>query len=95
MAVETIITEIEFQAFAQERLTPAIVDPTLFRDRFMEVLDFAVANEGHMDAGAKSYYDRLLESMALMFEQGLAGVPDSPHKRKMLQAPSRVPFPPA
>jgi hypothetical protein len=53
MTVETIITEKEFQDFAQERLAAAIINPALFFERFMEVLDFAAANEARMDAGAK------------------------------------------
>jgi hypothetical protein len=74
MTVETIITEKDFQDFAQERLIPAIADPALFRERLKEVLDFAVANEAGMDASANAYYDRLLEGVCLTFEQGLAGV---------------------
>jgi len=85
LSTDKIITEKEFQAFAQERLAPAIADPTLFRDRLKEVLDFAVVNEARMDAGANAYYDRLLDGVALKFEQGLAGVADSPDKRKMLR----------
>ena len=85
MSTDTIITEKEFQAFAQERLAPAIADPTPFRDRLKEVLDFAVVNEARMDAGANACFDRLLDGVALMFEQGLAGVADSPDKRKMLR----------
>jgi hypothetical protein len=85
VSTDKIITEKEFQAFAQERLAPAIADPTLFRDRLKEVLDFAVVNESRMDSGANAYYDRLLDGVALTFEQGLAGVADSPDKRKMLR----------
>jgi len=51
----------------------------------MEVLDFAVVNEARMDAAANAYYDRLLQGVAQMFEQGLAGLRDSPDKRKMLR----------
>lgn len=85
MTVETIVTQKEFQDFAQERLAAAITDPTLFRERLKEVMDFAVANESRMDAGANAYYDQLLEGICLTFEQGLAGVADSPDKRRMLR----------
>ena len=48
MTVETIITEKDFQAFAQERLAAAIINPVLFRERLKEVFDFAVLNEARM-----------------------------------------------
>jgi hypothetical protein len=83
LSTDQTITEKEFQAFAQERLIPAIADPALFRERLKEVLDFAVVNEARMDAGANAYYDRLLEGICLTFEHGLAGVADSPDKRRM------------
>ena len=85
MTIETIITEKQFQNFAQERLAAGIADPTLFRERLKEVLDFAVVNEAHMDAGANAYYDRLLEGFCLTCERGLAGIVDSPDKRRMLR----------
>lgn len=79
------ITEQDFQEFAQKRLWDAIVTPSHFAERLKEVLDFAVANESSMDDGAKAYYDKLLDGVATMYEQGLAGIPDSPDKRKMLR----------
>jgi hypothetical protein len=79
------ITAKDFQEFAQARLIDAIVSPDLFRDRLKEVLDFAVANESAMDEGAKAYYDNLLNGLAMMFEQGLARVDDSPDKRRLLR----------
>jgi hypothetical protein len=79
------ITAKDFQNFAQQRLMDAIVNPELFRDRFKEVLDFAVANESSMDDEAKAYYDNLLDGVATMFERGLAGMPDSPDRRKLLR----------
>jgi hypothetical protein len=79
------ITAKDFQDFAQARLIDAIVTPDLFRDRLKEVLDFAVANESSMDDEAKAYYNNLLDGIATMFEYGLAGMPDSPDKRKLLR----------
>lgn len=63
----------------------AVATPSLFRDRLKEVLDFALANESAMDDGAKAYYDKLLDAISTMFEQGLAGIADSPDKRRMLR----------
>lgn len=79
------ITAKDFQDFAQARLFDAIASPDLFRDRLKEVLDFAVANESSMDEGAKAYYDNLLNGIATMFEVGLAGIDDSPDKRRLLR----------
>jgi hypothetical protein len=79
------ITERDFRQFARQRLSDAFVTPSLFGERLKEVLDFAVANESAMDDGAKAYYDKLLDGISTMFEQGLAGIADSPDKRKMLR----------
>src|SRR5690348_12443574 len=85
LSTDKVITEKEFQAFAQQRLAPAIADPTLFRDRLKEVLHYGVLNQARMDAGANAYYDQFMEGVCLTYEQGLAGIADSPHKRKMLR----------
>jgi hypothetical protein len=79
------ITARDFQEFAQQRLSDAFVTPSLFGERLKEVLDFAVANKSSLDDGAKAYYDKLLDGVSTMFEQGLAGVADSPDKRRMLR----------
>jgi len=80
------ITLTDFQAFAQERMDHAIANPEQFRDRFKEVMDFAVANETSMDAEANAYFDNLLDTVATTFEHGLKDVADSPDKRRMLRA---------
>lgn len=64
MSAEKTITAKDFQDFAQHRLFDATIMPSLFRDRLKDVIDFAVANETSMDAGAKAYYDNLLEGIA-------------------------------
>lgn len=79
------ITTKDFQAFVQKRLLDAFATPDIFRERMKEVLDFAVANESSMDDEAKAYYDNLLDGIATMFERGLAGIADSPDKRKLLR----------
>ena len=38
-----------------------------------------------MDEGAKAYFDKMLDGISTMYEQGLARVNDSPEKRKMLR----------
>ena len=85
MSTDKIIPEKSSKPSRKKRFAHAIADPILFRDRLKEVLDFAVVNEARMDAGANAYYDRLLDGLALSFGQGLAGVADSPDKRKMLR----------
>jgi hypothetical protein len=80
------ITLKDFQMFAQERLGHAIANPEQFRDRFKDVMDYAVANETSMDADASSYFNSLLDTIATMFENGLKDVADSPNKRRMLRA---------
>jgi len=80
------ITLKDFQAFAQERMSEAIANPDRFRDRFKEVMDFAVANETAMDVEANAYFNNLLDTIATMFEHGLKNVADSPDKRRMLRA---------
>jgi hypothetical protein len=80
------ITLRDFQAFARERISEGIANPDQFRNRFKEVLDFAVANQASMDAEANAYFDNLLDAVATMFEQGLRNVADSPEKRRMRYA---------
>ncbi len=80
------VTLRDFQAFAQERMAQGLANPDQFRDRFKEILDFAVANEAPMDAEANAYFENLLETIATTFEQGLRNVADSPDKRRMLRA---------
>jgi hypothetical protein len=80
------ITLMDFQAFAQKRMSEAIANPDQFRDRFKEIMDFAVANETAMDAEANAYFNNLLDTIAAMFEHGLKNVADSPDKRWMLRA---------
>ncbi|MCU1301700.1 MAG: hypothetical protein JWQ87_1984 [Candidatus Sulfotelmatobacter sp.] len=80
------ITLKDFQAFAQERMGYAIANPEQFRDRFKDVMDYAVANETSMDADANTYLNNLLDTIATMFENGLKDVEDSPNKRQMVRA---------
>lgn len=80
------ITLEDFQAFVQERMNEAIANPVQFRDRFKEILDFAVANEASMDAEANAHFDNLLKVIPDIFELGLRNVSDSPDKRRMLRA---------
>ena len=80
------ITLKDFQAFVQERMRHAIANPEQFRDRFKDVMDYAVANEALMDADANAYFNNLLDTIAMMFENGLKDLPDSPNKRQMLRA---------
>jgi hypothetical protein len=80
------ITLKDFQAFAQERMSEALANPNQFRDRFMEIVDFAVANETSMDAEANAYFDNLLNTVTTMFERGVENVADSPDKRRILRA---------
>lgn len=80
-----IITEREFKAFAQQKLHDAIATPSLLRERMGEVFDFAIANESSMDEGAKAYFDKLIDGIGEVFEQGLATVADSPERRKLLR----------
>jgi hypothetical protein len=79
------ITARDFQEFAQQRLRDAFATPSLFSHCLKEVLDFASTNESAMDDEAKAYCDKLMDGISTMFEQGLAGVSDSPEKRKMLR----------
>jgi len=80
------ITLKDFQAFVQERMGHAIAHPEEFRDRFKDVMDYAVANETSMDADANAYFNDLLDTIAMMFENGLKDVADSPSKRQILRA---------
>jgi hypothetical protein len=80
------ITLKDFQAFAEERMSEAIANPDLLRDKFKEIMDFGIANEAAMDAEANAHFDNLLKIIPNMFEIGLRNVPDSPDKRKMLRA---------
>lgn len=80
------ITLKDFRAFAQEKMSEGIANPDQFREKFKEILDFAVANETSMDAEANAYFDNLTNTIADMFEQGLSNAPDSPEKRRMLRA---------
>ena len=80
------ITLTGFQAFAQKRMSESIANPDQFRDRFTEIMNFAVANETAMDAEANAYFNNLLDTIAAMFEHGLKNVADSPDKRRMLRA---------
>ena len=83
---EMTITLKDFQAFAEERMSEAIANPDLLRDKFKEIMDFGVANEASMDAEANAHFDNLLKIIPNMFEIGLRNVPDSPDKRRMLRA---------
>lgn len=80
------ITIRDFQVFAQERVREGLANPDQFRDRFKEVLDFAVANEASMDAEANTYFENLLCTVSAMFEEATKKSPDSPDKRRMLRA---------
>lgn len=80
------ITLKDFQAFVQERMAQAIANPEQFRDRFKDVMDYAVANEALMDTEANAYFNNLLETIATMFESGLKDLPDSASKRQLLRA---------
>ncbi len=68
----------------------AIANPQLFQEKVKEILKFAVANEGQMDAEANAHFDRVMDSFADMFEQGLTNAADSPDKRRMLRAVAGV-----
>jgi hypothetical protein len=80
------ITLKDFQAFAEERMSEAIANPDLLRDKFKEIMDFGIANEASMDAEANAHFDNLLKIIPNMFEIELRNVPDSPDKRRMLRA---------
>jgi hypothetical protein len=80
------ITLKDFQTFAEERMSEAIANPDLLRDKFKEIMDFGIANEASMDAEVNAHFDSLLKIIPKMFEIGLRNVPDSPDKRKMLRA---------
>lgn len=80
------ITLKDFQVFAEERMSEAIANPDLLRDKFKEIMDFGIANEASMDAEAIAQFDNLLKIIPNMFEIGLRNVPDSPDKRRMLRA---------
>jgi hypothetical protein len=71
------LTLKEFQAFVDERMREAMVNPELLQAKFKEIMDFGFANEA-MDADAKDYFDKLQEFLANMIETGLRDVPDSP-----------------
>lgn len=79
------ITLKDFQAFAQERISEGIAHPEQFRDKFKEVLDFAVANESSMDAEANAYFNDLTDRIASLFERATDNLADSPDKRRMLR----------
>lgn len=79
------ITLKDFQAFAQGRIIEAISHPERFRDKFKEILDFAVANESSMDAEANAYFNNFLDTIASLFERATSNLADSPDKRKMLR----------
>jgi hypothetical protein len=79
------ITEKDFRDFVQRRMADAVTAPDRFRDRFQEIMDFAVANESSMDDGANAYCDNLIDAFATMFEVGLAGMADGPDKRRLLR----------
>jgi hypothetical protein len=76
----------DFQAFAEGRMSEAIANPVLLRDKFKEIMDFGFVNESSMDAEAKTHFGNLLKTFADMFEIELRNVPDSPNKRRMLRA---------
>jgi hypothetical protein len=57
------ITLKDFQAFVQEHMGRAIANPEQFRDRFKDVMDYAVANEALMDADANTYFNNLLDTI--------------------------------
>jgi hypothetical protein len=79
------ITLRDFQTFAQERISKGIAHPEQFRDRFKEVLDFAVANESSMDTEANAYFNSLLDRVTGLVERATRDLADGPDKRKMLR----------
>lgn len=80
-----IVTLKDFQTFAQERISEGIAHPEQFREKFKEVLDFAVANESSMDAEANAYFNNFSDTIATLFEWATSKLPDSPDKRKTLR----------
>lgn len=66
-------------------MSEAIANPSLWRDKFKEIMDFGVVNEASMDAEANARFDSLLKVIPDLFEIGLRNVPDSPDKRRMIR----------